>query len=50
VTYFVLLVATSVLNHPEQIIKDRKIDVQSYGSWLANKKVNSVIKLLRFGS
>ena len=43
-TYFVFLVATSVLNHPEQVINDRKIEVHSYESWLANKKVNSVIK------
>jgi hypothetical protein len=44
----VFLVATSVLNHPKQVIYGSKIDVQSYESWLANKKVNSfIINLLR---
>jgi hypothetical protein len=41
----VFLVATSVLKHPEQVINGKKIDVQGYESWLANKlKVNNVIK------
>jgi hypothetical protein len=43
-TYFGFLVATSVLNHPEQVINNSKIEVHSYDSWLTNKKVNSVIK------
>ena len=37
------LVATSVLNHPEQVLNGSKIDVRSYESWLANKKVFSLL-------
>ncbi|CAB3992453.1 poly [ADP-ribose] polymerase 14-like isoform X2 [Paramuricea clavata] len=32
-------VATSVLNHSEQVIYGQKIEVQSYESWLTNKKI-----------
>ena len=47
-SYFVFLVATRVLNHPKQVINGSRIDVQSYESWLANKKVNNfIISLLR---
>jgi hypothetical protein len=39
----VFLVATRVLNHPEQVINGKKIEGQTYESWLANKKVNNFL-------
>ena len=41
--HYAFLVLTSVLKHPEQVIDETKIEVQSYESWLANKKVNNFI-------
>jgi hypothetical protein len=39
----VFLVSTSVLDHQEQFINGKKIEAQSYESWLANKKVNNFL-------
>ena len=37
------LVATSILNYGEQVINETKIEVQSYESWLTNRKVNYLL-------
>ena len=40
------LVVTSVLKHPEQVINETKIEVQTYVLWqLANEKVENFITI-----
>ena len=44
-----VLDAKGVLNHPEQIIDDNKVQIQNYEAWLAEKKViNFDVSVLRF--